>query len=81
MLGNKRNLSIPDSVTSIGYKAFDNCYYLASVIFEDTVTWYFTIDYVRWKNKTSGKEFDVSDPEDAAFYLENYYYYYYWYKL
>jgi hypothetical protein len=57
-----------------------------SVIFEDTSTWYIINSdnnnaYENWQNKTGGTEIDVSYPENAAYYLRNYYYRYYWYKL
>ena len=49
-------------------------------MFEDTDTWYSTIDYVSWQNKTNGTEINVSDPKSAASKFENYADNY-WYKI
>ncbi len=72
---------IPDSVTSIGYKAFYNCNKLTSITFKDTSTWYRTTSSSNWENKAGGTETDVTKPSDNAKYFTSTYYNYYWYKL
>ena len=72
---------IGDSVTSIGYYAFDGCASLASITFSDTSTWYRTTGSGDWNNKTGGTETNVSVQSDNATYFKNTYENYYWYKL
>ena len=71
------SVTIGNSVTSIGNEAFLCCDSLTSVTFSDTSTWYITIDYSNWANKTGGTEFDVTDASNNAGYLLDPTYYLY----
>ena len=56
-------LTIPQNVSKIGTFAFNNCSGLKSITFEDTETWYKTLDYISY---TNGKIIDVSNLEENA---------------
>jgi hypothetical protein len=75
------SVEIGESVTSIGWGVFYNCYNLTSVTFKDTSTWYITTSSLDWENKTGGEETSVSTPSTNATYFKSTYYKYYWYKL
>ncbi len=75
------SITIPDSVTSIGREAFYNCSSLTSITFEDTSTWYRTIIYSNWSNKTGGTATTVTNTSTNATYFKSTYVDYYWYKL
>lgn len=65
------NITIPDSVTSIGSDAFYYCDSLTSVTFDDTSTWYYS---------RGDTEIDVTDTAQNATYLNHDYTDGYWYK-
>ena len=56
-------LTIPQNVLKIGTFAFNKCTGLKSITFEDTETWYKTLDYISY---TKGEIIDVSNPEENA---------------
>ena len=71
------SVTIPDSVTSINYAAFERCGRLTSVTFEVTTGWYYT----PWNTETSGTSLSsssLSSPSTAAKYLTSSYCNYYW---
>ena len=71
------SVTIPDSVTKIGYDAFYGCDSLTSVIFENTSGW----NYSNYSDGTNGTEIDVTDAVQNATYLTDTYCGYYWYKV
>lgn len=56
------SITIPDSIKRIDYEAFERCYNLTSVVFENPEGW--TAD---------GESIDLSDPAQAAIYLTDTY--------
>ena len=70
------NVTIPDSVTKIGYSAFNCCASLTSVTFKDTNNWYYTSK----SNYTGGTVVDMTDSGTNATKLKDTYCSYYWYK-
>lgn len=68
---------IPDSVTTIGYHAFEGCSSLTSITFKDTNTWYKTTD----SSYTGGTQTSVTNASNNATYFKSTYSAYYWYKL
>jgi hypothetical protein len=69
-------VTIPESVTRIGYNAFYRCETLTSVIFENTSGW----NYSDYSDCTNGTEIDVTDEEQNAINLTDRYKKYYWYR-
>ena len=71
------SVTIPESVTSIGYSAFKDCSNLTNVMFENPVGWHVSTI----PNGTSGASVSISDtavPETAAEFLTTNYCEYYW---
>lgn len=62
---------IPDEVTEIGFRAFNECSNLTSVTFKDTVGWKYGWEEI---------EIDVTDPAQNAVYLKETYLGNSWYK-
>ncbi len=67
------SITIPNSVTSIGYRAFSDCTSLESVKFENTSGW-----KVLYDKSSSGTNVTVTNATKNAELLTSTYYYYYW---
>ena len=71
------SVTIPDSVTSINYAAFERCGRLTSVTFEVTTGWYYS-SYSTATSGTSLSSSSLSSPSTAAKYLTSSYCNCYW---
>ena len=67
------NITIPDSLTSIGSYAFQDCSNLERIVFPNTTGWYRT----RSSTATTGTPMDMSDSTQNATWLTETYYNYY----
>ena len=67
------NITIPDSLTSIGSYAFQNCSSLKRIVFPNTAGWYRTMS----SSATSGTNMIMSDSTQNATWLTETYYNYY----
>lgn len=67
------NITIPDSLTSIGSYAFQNCTNLTSILFPNVSHWYRTTS----STATSGTNMIMSDSTQNATWLTETYYNYY----
>ncbi len=65
------SITIPNSVTAIEGGAFEGCSGLKTITFEDTETWYKTLD----PTYISGEVINVSNPEENAEILSELYYF------
>ena len=76
------SVTIPNSVTSIGFWTFNGCSGLTSVTFNDTSTWYrvYGGNYDNWQNMTGGTETSVTNSYENITYFTSKYIAYLWYK-
>ena len=70
------NITIPDSLTSIGSYAFQDCSNLERIVFPNTTGWYRT----RSSTATTGTPMDMSNPEQNAEWLTTSIYRIYYFK-
>ena len=71
---NLENVTIPESVTSIGSSAFYGCRGLTRVIFENTAGWKVSEN----SNMSNYEEINVENPEQNSENLKDKYSKYYW---
>ncbi len=74
------SITFPASVSCLDRHIFAACPGLTSISFTDPTSWYCTDDKLVWTNRADGSPIDLSDAEEAAYYLVDYDRYYY-YKL
>ena len=67
------NITIPDSLTSIGRYAFQNCSNLERIVFPNTTGWYRTMS----SSDTSGTNMTMTNSTQNATWLTKTYYNYY----
>ena len=77
---NITNITLGDSVTTIGSSAFHGCSSLTSVTFEDPNGWYMTADYDDGLDKTGSTKMSVTNASTNATYLQSTYCYCCWRK-
>ena len=73
------SVTIPDSVTSIGYHAFYKCTSLTGVTFKATEGWWYASSYTATSGTTLSAA-DLANTSTAAKYLTSNYYDYYWHR-
>ena len=72
------SITIPNSVTSIGFDAFSKCAGLTSITFENPTGWYVT--KTEGGDASTGKAVDLSDSANNVILSTDTYGTYYWYR-